>query len=146
MFHRLCTSIHQHIEPTVVCAELVTYIAVLLFIPKGSHFAAIHTAYMERQRNVTAHHYRQLFFFSARPPVHFGDQELTGNKEKTGFPLSARINNTRTYAHVHAHVMNVRAYTHATFKRLLTHTHEARAGHVCECVHTRVAVYFLRTR
>ena len=46
------TSIHQHIEPTVVCAEFVTWIVVLLFMPKGSHFPGIHTAYRERQRNL----------------------------------------------------------------------------------------------
>ena len=39
-------------------------------------------AYRERQRNLTAHHCRT--FLSARPPVHFGDHELTGTKK--GFP------------------------------------------------------------
>ena len=54
IFHVLCTSIHQQIEPTVVCAAFVTWMGVLLFMPKGSHFAGIHTAYRERQRNLTA--------------------------------------------------------------------------------------------
>ena len=84
-FYVLCTSIHQHMEPTVV---------VLLFMPKGSHFAGIYTAYRERQRNLAAHHYRTflfflfLFFFSARPPVHFGDHELTGTKKKASLTSS----------------------------------------------------------
>ena len=59
--------VHQYTpahRPTVVCAEFVTLIAVLLFMPKGSHFASIHTAYKERQRNLTTLHYR---FFSAGP-------------------------------------------------------------------------------
>ena len=50
-----CAPVHQHIEPKVVCAEFVTWIVVLFFMPKGSHFAGIHTAYRERQRNLTAH-------------------------------------------------------------------------------------------
>ena len=33
-FYILCTSIHQHIEPTVVCVEFVTWIVVLLLMPK----------------------------------------------------------------------------------------------------------------
>ena len=82
-FYVLCTSMHQHIEPTVLCAEFATWIVVLLFMPKGLHFAGIHTAYRERQRNLTAHHYS---FFSARPQVHSGDHELTGTKKKKGFP------------------------------------------------------------
>ena len=32
-FYVLCTSIHQHIEHTVVCVELMTWIDVLLFLP-----------------------------------------------------------------------------------------------------------------
>ena len=52
MFYVLCTSIHQHIEPTVVCTEFVTWIVVLLFMPKDSHFAGIRTAYRKRQRNL----------------------------------------------------------------------------------------------
>ena len=43
MFYVLCTSIHQHIETTVVCAAFVTWMDVLLFMPKGSHFAGVHT-------------------------------------------------------------------------------------------------------
>ena len=60
-FYVLCTSIHQHIRPTVVCAEFVTWIVVLLYMPKGSHLAGIHTVYRERQWNLTAHHYRTFF-------------------------------------------------------------------------------------
>ena len=88
-FYVMCTSIHQHLEPTVVRAEFVTWIVVLLFMPKGSHFAGIHTAYRWRQRNLTAHHYRAGFCFvlRARPPVHFGEHELTGTKKKERLPL-----------------------------------------------------------
>ena len=84
-FYVLCASIHQHIEPTVVCSEFLTRIVVLLFMHKGSHFVGIHTAYRERQRNLTAHHYRIFRFFSDRPPFHFGDHELTETKRKKGF-------------------------------------------------------------
>ena len=80
----LSTSIHQHIEPTVVCAAFVTWMGMLLFMPKDSHFAGIHTAYIKRQQNLTAHYYR--IFFSARQPVHFGDHELTGSKKKERLP------------------------------------------------------------
>ena len=68
-FYVLCISIHQPIEPTVVCTEFVTWLVVLLFMPKGSHFAGIHTAYRERQRDLTANHYRtfSLFLAPARP-------------------------------------------------------------------------------
>ena len=66
-FYVLCTSIHQHIEPTVVYAEFVTWTVVLLFMPKGSHFDGIHTADSKRQRNLTAHHYRTFFVAPARP-------------------------------------------------------------------------------
>ena len=42
----LCTSKHQHMEPTVVCAEFVTLIVVLRFMPKCSHFAGKYTTYI----------------------------------------------------------------------------------------------------
>ena len=77
----LYTSIHQHIVPTVVCAEFVTWIVVLLCMPSGSHFAGIHSANRERHQNLAAHHYR-MFYFSALPPVHFDDHELTGTKKR----------------------------------------------------------------
>ena len=75
-FYVLCTSIHQHIEPAVVCAAFVTWTGVLLFMPKGSHFAGIHTAYSARSPLSYF-----FLFFSARPPVHFDDLELTGTKK-----------------------------------------------------------------
>ena len=84
-FYVLCTRIHQHIEPTVVCAEFVTWIVVLLFMPKGSYFAGIHTAYRERQRNLTAHHYRTLFFAPARPFI-LATMSWREPKKKKGFP------------------------------------------------------------
>ena len=74
--------IHQHIDPTIVCAEFVTWVVVLLFMPKGSHFDGMHTSSRKRQRNLTAHHYRRFFFLSNRPPVHFGDHELKGTKKR----------------------------------------------------------------
>ena len=79
-----------------MCAAFVTWMGALLFMPKSSHFAGIHTAYSERQRNLTAHHYRTLLLFlSARPSVHFGAHELTGAKKQKGFPKESFINDVR---------------------------------------------------
>ena len=81
-FYVLCTSIHQHIETTVVCAAFVTWMGVLLFMSKGSHFAGIHIAYSyrKRQRNLTAHHYRT--FFWCPPARSFWRPWVDGNQKK----------------------------------------------------------------
>ena len=66
---------------TVVCAEFVPGVFVLHFMPKDLHFVCVHIVYRVRQRILTFYHYRTLPFFSARPPVHFGDYELMGTKK-----------------------------------------------------------------
>ena len=74
--------VYQHLKSTcaVVCSEFKPWIFVLNFMPKDLHFACVHTAYRVRQRILTTYHYHAISFFSARPPVHFGDCKLTETK------------------------------------------------------------------
>ena len=71
-------------EVHMVCAEFVPRVLVLHFMPTGWHFACVQTVYRVRQRILTAYQNRTRSFFCifcARPPVNFGDYELTGTKK-----------------------------------------------------------------
>ena len=61
-------------------AEFVLWVFLFHFMPKNLHFACVHKVYRVRQRILTA------FCLRTRPPVQFGDYELTGTKKYEGFP------------------------------------------------------------
>ena len=82
--------VHRYMESTckVVCTvlEFVSWVIAFHFMPKDFHFACVHT-FLWFVSGCSQHTTIVRFrLFSARPPVHVGDYELTGTKKIKRLP------------------------------------------------------------